>query len=85
VSDGATSHPDHATVEAGDHHDVTLFFLPGQTIRKVQPMDKSVFVPFYNPWDEEVLLFYNHSTDCTLNKHRFGKNFTEAWVKAIQH
>jgi hypothetical protein len=61
--DGATSQLDDATVEAEDHHDVTPFFLRNQTTREVQPMEKSVFVPFDHYWDEEVLLFYNHNTD----------------------
>jgi hypothetical protein len=33
-------------------------------------------------WDEQALLFYNHNTDRTLNKQRFGKIFTAAWDKA---
>jgi len=63
VLDGATSYLDHATVEAADHHDIKLFFLRSQTTREMQPMEKSVLVPFDHYWDEEVLLFYNHSTD----------------------
>jgi hypothetical protein len=45
-------------------------------------MDKSVFGPFQHYWDEQVLLFYSHSTDSSLSKQRFGKIFTKAWDKA---
>jgi hypothetical protein len=45
-------------------------------------MDKSVFGPLEHYWDEQVLQFYNHSTDRTLTKMRFGKIFTEACDKA---
>jgi hypothetical protein len=33
-------------------------------------------------WDEQVVLFYNHSTNHTLTKQIFRKIFTEAWDKA---
>jgi len=40
------------------------------------------FGPLQHTWDEEVLLFYSHSTDRTLTKRRLGKIFNEAWDKA---
>ena len=83
VADGVTSHADHSTVEAADRHDITLLCLPSQTTRKLRPMDKSVFGPLENIWDEKVLLFYSHGTDRTLTKQRFGKIFTEAQDKAV--
>ena len=39
-------HQDHATVEDADHHVIKLFFPRIQTTREMQPMEKSVFVPF---------------------------------------
>jgi hypothetical protein len=45
-------------------------------------MDKSVFGPLEHYWKEQVLLFYDHSTDRTFTKQRFGKIFTEARDKA---
>jgi len=82
VFDQVTSHLEHRKVEAADHHDITLFCLPSQTTHELQPMFKSVFGPFEHYWDKQVLLFYSHSTDCTLTKQRFGKIFTEVWDKA---
>ena len=77
VFDGATSHLDHSTVKAADRHDITLLCLPTQTIHKLQPMDKSVFGPLENIWNEHFLLFYSlieisPSRDMTrfLLKHR---------------
>ena len=58
------------------------YCLPSQTTHELQPMDKSVFGTSEHYWDEQVLLFYSHSTDRTLTKHRFGTIFTEAWDKA---
>jgi hypothetical protein len=63
-------------VEAADHHDATLFFLRSQTTPEVQPMKKSVFVPFNDYGDEEVLLFYNHSLD-PLSPSRDLARFSE--------
>jgi hypothetical protein len=67
VSDGMTSHLDHSKVEAADCLDITLLCLPSQTTHG-QPMDKSIFGPLEHYWDEQVLLFYRHSTDRTLTK-----------------
>jgi hypothetical protein len=69
-------------VEAADRNDIALLCLPSQTTHKLQPMDKSVFDPLENTWDEKVLLFYSHSTDRTLTKQRFGKIFIESKDKA---
>jgi hypothetical protein len=80
--DGVTSYLDHSKVEAADCHDITLLCFPSRTTHELQPMDKSVLGQFGHYWDEQVLLFYSHSTDCTLTKWRFGKIFAEAWDKA---
>jgi hypothetical protein len=83
VFDQVTSHLDHSKVEAADHHDITLLCLPSQTTHELQPVFKSVFGPFEHYWDKQVLLFYSHSTVCTLTNQRFGKIFTEVWDKAV--
>jgi len=61
---------------------VTLLCLPSQTTHELQRMNKSVFGPLEHYWDKQCLLFYNHSTNRTLAKQRFGKIFTETWDKA---
>jgi hypothetical protein len=35
-------------------------------------------------WDEKVQLLYNHSTNHTFTKQRYGNIFTEAWDKAAK-
>ena len=56
-------------MEAADHHNIKLFFPRSQTTRQMQPMEKSVFVPFDHYLDEDVLLFCNHSTDPLSPEH----------------
>jgi hypothetical protein len=68
---------------AADRHDITMLCLPSQATYELQHMDKSIFGPFEYYWDNEVLLFCNHSTDRTPTKQRFGKIFIEAWDKAV--
>ena len=75
---GATLHLDHSIVEAADRHDITLLCLPRHTTLELQLTHTSVFGPLEHTWDEQVLLFYSHSTDRTLTNRRLGNIFTVA-------
>jgi hypothetical protein len=59
-----------------------LLCLPSKTTHELQPMEKSIFGSFEHYYDEQVLLFYNHSTDCALTKQKFSTIFLESWYKA---
>jgi hypothetical protein len=52
-------------------------------VRVIQPyLGHTALSAFEHYWDEQVLLFYNHSTDRILTKQRFGMIFTDARDKA---
>jgi site-specific recombinase XerD len=52
-------------------------------VRIIQPyLDHIALSAFEHYWDEQAMVFYNHNTDRTLTKQRFGKIFTDAWHKA---
>jgi len=58
--DEATSHQVHSTAGAEECHVITLFCLLSQTTRVVTY--GCISGPFQYYWDEQVMLFYNHST-----------------------
>lgn len=85
IFDGAKSHLDAGIVEAADSQGITLLCLPSNTTHELQPMDKSVFAPFEEFWDQEVLLYWTTkqtSNERVVNKRIFGKIFSKVWAKA---
>lgn len=79
VSDGAISHPDHTTVEFTERQGLCL---PFQVTGELQSMDKSICVSLADYVDEQLLLFYNCSSDLTIINHKRFTIFTHAWDKA---
>jgi hypothetical protein len=75
VSDGAISHPDHTTVEFTERQGLCL---PFQVTGELQSMDKSICVSLADYVDEQLLLFYNCSSDLTIINHKRFTIFTHA-------
>ncbi|KAJ8882992.1 hypothetical protein PR048_014831 [Dryococelus australis] len=71
IFDGAQSRLDANIVTAAEAHGVTLYCLPSNTTHKLQPLDKSLFIPFESYWDNEVMLFWarkSSSKEVRVNK-----------------
>ena len=72
-------------VDTADTYGITLFCFPSNTTHELQPMDKYVFGPFEDFWDQEVLLYWTTtktSDERTVNKRIFGKIFSKVWPRA---
>lgn len=85
IFDGAKSHLDAGIVDTADTYGITLFCFPSNTTHELQPMDKSVFGPFEEFWDQEVLLYWTTtktSDERTVSKRTFGKIFSKVWPRA---
>jgi hypothetical protein len=77
--DGTKSHLGYVAVELK----TTMILSCCALEVRLQPRDKSVCGPFKHYWNEQVMLWYNHSSiRRTLTKQRFGNILTEAWNKA---
>lgn len=82
IFDGASSHLDYTIVEEAEKHDIVLYCLPSNTTHWLQPMDKSVFSPFEEYWDQEVLNFWVNKPNRRIDKAIFGKILSVVWPKA---
>lgn len=58
IFDGAKSHLDYEIVTTAERYDILLYCLPSNTTHELQPMDKAVFKPFEEFWDQEVQLYW---------------------------
>ncbi|XP_063245200.1 uncharacterized protein LOC134546350 [Bacillus rossius redtenbacheri] len=83
IFDGAKSHLDANIVDVAEQNDIILFCLPSNCTHELQPLDKSVFGPFEDYWDKELLNFWTTQGDRTLNRVSFGLIFSKVWVKSM--
>ncbi|XP_069702683.1 uncharacterized protein [Periplaneta americana] len=83
IFDGAKSHLDANIVDVADEHDIILFCLSSDCTHELQPLDKAVFVPFEQYWDPAVLGYWSNHGERTITKARFGRIFSDVWLKSM--
>ena len=83
IFDGAKCHLSPSIVDVAEGLEIILYCLPSNTTHELQPFDVSVFGPFEQQWDGEVLKYWKNTEDRSLCRYSFGHIFTPVWNRTV--
>lgn len=82
ILDGHSSHssaPD--MLQKAADNDVILLCLPGHTTSALQPLDRAVFKPFKQRFNDETNLYIRSNPTSKISRYNIGPLIRNAWVK----
>uniref|UniRef100_A0A2H1WZ62 SFRICE_041149 n=1 Tax=Spodoptera frugiperda TaxID=7108 RepID=A0A2H1WZ62_SPOFR len=79
IYDGHSTHVQLAVIEMAKQNNITIIKLPPHTSHLLQPLDLSVFKPYKDAWDQEMVKWQRTHKGEKLPKDQFSATVGRVW------